>query len=416
MKHLPIVFLLCLGAGALAGWRSRSESGEVAAAGRSSGRPGEVDPRPTRESLLTLQRERSTENGFSPLSDELRDWTDGELLAALEASLSDRRSRLHGEPQYNVLDGLLAEWMRRDFPAALTGLEKMEPGAIQNRMARAVASHWPVERGEEALEFAIANRERFPEIISTLILTATKAAAADGATVYIEHMRRLRESGFEHVNGLMEVDYPAGFDFGMLCRSEEFANLWKPEDHGSGIFGPAYGIVTAWHAQDREAAFAWTLENRGMDGIGMLAGSPLVDSKDNLAWIGAKFEQMTEGQRAEFHSEVIQKWIRFPSRLVDFAAGIENPAMLDDLRKTAVQSIFAGEGHDAMPLLDETEPARRIELLKNAEMGPAFSTGEPGYRPHHNFTENHEALLRTKLAEWDVGQEDTEEIISRFKP
>ncbi len=360
--------------------------------------------------LKALPRVSPDRKDFNPLTKELADWTDEELRAALEASLTHPDCLLPGDPAEWIPRFLMAEWMRRDFDAALAWFEGLEPGKSKEKMTMAVVVHWPEERGEEGFEYLLANRELLSRWSSSLVINAFQGRVNDGAAAVLDFMHRLGEEGQDFPFGIDGIKYPPGFDFPALVGSDEFAGL---KELGGGAYSGADWILCAWHMQDREAAYDWLMANRGVGALDKIAGNHRVNREENLAWLAGKFEAMDGSEREEFGSAVLEKWIRFPDMLRHFAGGLKEPALLDEIRGIGVQSIFVGEVHGAMPLLEEMKPARRIELLENAEPGPAFSGVDRHYR---HFTETDEALLRRKLAEWQAGEEQIERIVSRFKP
>ena len=118
-------------------------------------------------------------------------------------------------------------------------------------------------------------------------------------------------------------------------------------------------------------------------------------------------------QRQDFLAAVRERWIFSPAAMQGFAAGVRDPALRDELGGLAVQSVFAGDAHAAMPVLEAIpEPARRIEMFEAAEPDEVFAR-QPFRR---RFDAADEAVLRKKLAEWGAGEERTETILSRFKP
>jgi hypothetical protein len=219
-----------------------------------------------------------------------------------------------------------------------------------------------------------------------------------------ELLRVVREEKIE-LSGGSASGLPGDFDFATFADGAEFQQLWES--------GNANLLMLAWHAQDRDGAYAWLLENHGAKSLAAITRLPEGDIAGNLKWMGGKFESLDPAQRREFLDEMQLGWTVFPADLATFTQGIGDLAVLDETRAAGVQGIFAGKTRDVMPLLEAIEdPARRVEILESAEPSAVF-TGRPDLR---SFGESDEALLRKKLAEWKAGKKQIERIISRFKP
>ena len=201
------------------------------------------------------------------------------------------------------------------------------------------------------------------------------------------------------------MSFPAGFDFAALLETDACGEI--------GTEGLARSVLYGWHAQDPDRAFDWLLEHRGAADLPALAWNPLGSGPRNSEWLGGRVERLAPEQRREFLAAVRERWIFSPAAMQGFAAGVRDPALRDELGGLAVQSVFAGNAHASMPLLEAVpEPARRIEMLEAAEPDEVFRR-QPFRR---GFDAADEAVLRKKLAEWGAGEERTEAILSRFKP
>src|SRR5690606_22471116 len=103
---------------------------------------------------------------------------------------------------------LMAEWMRRDFPAALAWFEALESGRSKERMTQALAIYWPRERGEEGFEYLLANRELFSRPSVLLVMNALQGRLNDGAAATVDFMRRLKEEGLGYPGSVIGGTFP----------------------------------------------------------------------------------------------------------------------------------------------------------------------------------------------------------------
>jgi len=417
IRRAIVVFAGAVLAGGVLGWSTaaRPEGGEVAAKAVSGPRDPQR-PRWGKEDFLKGIRDRVAMPNFNPLARELAEWTDEELKATLKASLVHPDCLLPGDGA-SIPRLLLAEWLRRDFGAALAWVDGLEPGKSAELMIKALAIHWPEERGEEGFNYLLANRERLSRSGVFLVMNALQGRVNEGAAATVDFVRRLREEGLEFPDAISGgrfpagIMYPPGFDFPALVASEEFAHLEVPDEF-RGV-SSAEMILREWHLQDREAAAAWAMEKFGMEGLGKIAMNHKMDPAANLAWVAGKVEAMDGAGRSEFIGTVLEEWAKSPDRLRHFSAGLSDPVLLDEVHRVGVQSLFGGIKYGAIPFLEDMNPARRIELMENAEPGGEFSGNNQHWR---HFTATDESLLRNKLAEWRASDEQIDRIISRFKP
>ncbi|MES2440905.1 MAG: hypothetical protein V4584_17700 [Verrucomicrobiota bacterium] len=348
---------------------------------------------------------RAKQPGYHPLEEKLADWTDGELIAALNASLTDPDFALMSGAASGLDGFLLGEWMKRDFDAALAWYEKLESRSAKSRLAVQLCIFWPKEQAEQGFAFHQANRELFDAAVGAPLLTnAFDRMAEKGPAALEKLLRVIREDGvglkFEN-----PVRFPEGFDFSTLVRGDEFKAVW---DRGNADF-----LIKAWYAQDREKAFNWLVENHGAKSLGTITTFHGGDVLQDLQWMGGKFEGLDAEQRADFTGDLEQRWIMNPSDFATFIQAIKDPSVLDEARTMGVQTLFAGNGAHFMPMLEAIEdPARRIKLLEHAEPAAFFSL-RPDLR---RFDAASETLLRRNLAEWNATDGQIDTIISRFKP
>ncbi len=375
-------------------------------------RPAPVQPTPrptwTTGDFLASARKQSLQAkqpGFNPLAEKLADWTDEEIIAALNASLHDPDFALPSGAA-SGLDGLLlGEWMQRDLDAAIAWFDRLESVSTKSRLASALSYRWPADKSEQGLAFVLANRVLFPETTAWSILTKVLEGRAKQGPAAVENfLRTLREEKIEF-SSEAPGHFPDHFDFATLANGDEFQQLWES--------GDAKPLILAWHSQNRDQAFDWLVENHGVKSLAAIASLADGDVLGNAKWLGGKVEALDAKQRGEFLEEMRETWTVHPTNLVAFAEGIADPGVLAEARLLGVQSVFAGQTHQMMPLLESIEdPAERIAILENARPSALFSR----YPDYRRFDVSNESFLRRKLAEWHASDARIESIISRFKP
>jgi hypothetical protein len=395
--------------GALIGWTS---AGSRPATQPSATARGAMPARPvprakwSNADFVDSLRERSArwgEIGRNPLAGKLSDWSDGEIIAALNASLSDPDIMLPTGSGKGLATYLLAEWMRRDMAAALAWFDKLESRSVQSILGSKLDDLWPRDKAEEGLAFLRSH----PGVFSScdqIIVNVLGSRAKQGTTAVVGLLEIMRKEKIDFSIG-HPVDFPAGFDFPALIRSDEFKSLWDRD--GSTMF------LRGWCAQDRDGAFNWLLENHGVKSLSDNMLMSPGDFEGHMKWLGSRIDALDPDERAEYIDSKRGGWLQFPGVLVDFVKGVSDPALLDEIRAIGVQSIRGGHAQQVIPLLESiSDPAKRIEILE--------TTPPPGAKDKRfivpRFNQVDEAQLRKKLAEWDAPPDRIDAIIARFKP
>ena len=412
-----VIIAASLGVGLLAGWKARSPAVEASSTLPATTPPRtEADrPKGTKDDLLKLTRGGHWSGMKHPLAAKLTDWSTEEIRAALEKSLKMPECRMPGDPANKLPDILMAAWIERDFTAARVWFETLPPGKTKEQMAKSLAMHWPREKGGEALDYLLANREVMKDASFWLVTNATQHAVDQGAAALVPFMSRLRETGFEYPNTAgggfpMAVEYPADFDFAVLMASDEFKSL--PKEHPDNIRTLSQMLLSQWHIRDRDAAYQWILENYGVSHLKILAWNHQVDLEPNQRWLAAKADALSPADKETFRAGVMSTWVLQPDRLLPFIQATKDPALVNAARDCGVQAIFYGNTHRALPAFDGMDSEARLQLLEQAELNEEIARDRPGYR---KFDDADEAQLRKKLAEWNASPERTEAIVSRFK-
>lgn len=393
------------------GWSPPKQESRHSASDNSTSSPhAVVRPKWRSEDFREFVRERSErfmKPDYNPLTTELANWTDREIIDALNASLTDPEIML--DPRYgaNLATLLLAEWLRRDYSAALAWFDQLESKPVKARLLQHLEYLWPADKVEEGLAFVRSHRALFSlASYDHFIVKAFGARAGQGARAVEGLLKILREEDirFEVSH---PIEFPPGFDFPGLVKSAEFEKLWDRGGSKVSIGGGCTMFLRGWSERDKDAAFQWLLENHGIEAL----SSNLLLQPMN--WMGSKVASLDPAQRSEYVDRNRRGWLQSPGLLIRFSQEITDPAFLDQLRAIGVQSLHGGHAHEVMPLLERiVDPAKRLELLETTP--PPDQVDRPWLG--RGFDHVDEALLRAKLAEWNTPQERIDAIISRFKP
>lgn len=400
-------------AGVVIGWFSGSAGPAPVDAGTPVSRGGRQEPvsraRWSPEEFKQAAKaelEKELQPHLNPLEAGMAEWTDAELRAALNESLTDPDFALPNGGGDSAVSALLGEWMKRDFKAVMAWFDSVESRTLQEKLSSHLTLQWPVERAEEGLDFVIAHREWFSDYKGWAIAAKCVTHQAEkGPLAVADMIRKLRELTLDGNTG-NRLELPDGFDFLSLVKQPVFRESWE----GNGL---AKTLMKSWFAQNREEAFAWTLEDRGAAALADdFARRNLTDDQLDHEWFGGKFAAMNGQQQEEVINSCKEMWIFNPRHLITFTKEIHDPEVLARVRGIAAQSIFAGKTMDAMPVIESIPGVeQRLELLESATPDPYFNTID---RPRR-FDEVSETQLRKKLAEWQVGEARTEAIVSRYK-
>ncbi len=392
------------------GWSTSGHREQVPAPEKTTAKTAvreRLRPEPKKETLLEIATRRVQDRSqpdYNPLADELADWTNDEIRAALEESLVHPEAALNFGRGSPLTIWLLKEWIRRDFDEVLAWFGQV-PSWKQARLSGALGHNWPAERAAEGLDFVRKNRDWFPSPPWALLVKNVEQHAGNGAAAVDELLRTFAEERYQ-LGAQNPIDFPAGFDFAALVEKPGFQGI-----RGSGL---ASVVLRSWFGQDREAAFDWVFANDGATGVGSLMNNPATGgSQKDVAWVAGKVEGMEPDARAGFLRELTPGWMRGPTGLEWFLSGVSDEGFKAEVIALAPQLVFGGRAHQALPMLEQLpDPATRIRLLENASPAEVFQQS----RHMRRFPESDKALLREKLAEWNASETQIESILSRFEP
>ena len=410
MKRILLTIAIPLSVGTLAGYFSYSSAKqipevEMKRSVREESGAAEVW---SADDFLKASMERAAkarQKGHTGLTDQLADWSTEEIRAALEESVKSPDALFQMTLGARVEDALLAEWMRRDFDGAIGWFEALGSDYVKQRMLPALSQHWPKERGQEAIDFALRYRGLHGwNSPGRFFSTGVSKAAEGGPAAVNEVLRRLRENGVE-MSEVRELEFPAGFDFRTFIGGKEFAHL-KENRRG-------FAFAEAWSFQDPEGACRWLKEEGGGIPalISLAAWEDDGSAAPRLRWLGGELSNWSEKEQDEFFRQgALRQLFRDPDAQITMAEGAKDPAMAERIRKMGIQAMDEGAvGPGLRVLVSIPDPARRIELLMEVE--PKTDSGN---QMAERLYPQNEITLRAKLREWNATEAQTETILERF--
>lgn len=354
--------------------------------------------------LLEKEKARQARYTAGSLRAVLEDWTDKEVEAAFRESIKSPAGRFASEVEDSLANLLFAEWLKRDFDAALAWFEGEGSHSLKQGMVWNLSDAWPQEKSEEGLAFALANADLFPSSsVWGLFGKILAGRAAQGPQAVEDLLRALKGVGIQPRFDLT-VRMPDGFDYLTMAQGPEFARLYQT--------GNAAAIIRSWTAQDGDEAFDWLVRTQGPAALRNLADSPDLESQHHLKWLGEKMADLDPAQRKEFYDSMIGRWVQIPQDMRTFADGMKAPELQAEVHSLSLQMIYAGNVRGAFPFLESVrDPAERIALLEGAEPARLF-TEKPYFQ---GYDKESETRLIKKLTEWNATPEQIQTILERFK-
>ena len=113
-----------------------------------------LKPRWTRDDFLEKGRlldSSMRQTGYNPLADELADWSNAEIITALDDCLHNPDVIIPGGSGFLVDHYLFDQLLLRDFDSGLEWFEQVESRPAQARLSTALSFRWPADQGEQGL-------------------------------------------------------------------------------------------------------------------------------------------------------------------------------------------------------------------------------------------------------------------------
>ncbi|WAC19896.1 hypothetical protein OVA24_00705 [Luteolibacter sp. SL250] len=331
----------------------------------------------------------------------MSDWTDAEVLAVLDATTDDLDSLLAGGG--GLRGEIFREYLRRDFDAGLAWFSTQD-NRWQPQLSWYLAERWPDGRGEDLLRFL----NKHPDITSrrdtkAILTKHISAAAAGGVGPFRATLERLGQEGL--LDHFMRAGFtpPEGFSFAEFLGGPPITGL------------PLYfrdEMMRSWFKADRDAAFAWTLEQNGAAGL-MVTLSPTQDvNRETARWLGSKMDGLSTEQRAAFLDAFENKTHRITvTDRLTLMDGADDPQVREEIRTRIAQGMFTGRLSEGLgPVEDIAEPEERLRFLETLEQSPrTLRTHARGFKAADRET------LRGKLRDWGAGPARVEAIITHLQ-
>jgi len=408
MPSLPraLPFLLYPALGLVAGWTSVRWTGSgqdrgsneppttFQSSSSAARREGRDRPTPPTSGQLEEIARQELERGGASIRDNsgrpISDWTDGELLAALESAVKSPEELLGSS---NQVSKLLAEYTRRDPDRALAWVMDLPP-LLRQKFAGSVLAAWPPQRVDDALAIVKGHPEIFGRVVPmSLVWSAITASAPGGPQAVLDRLLSLTDDGFNRLVTFPK-NLPPGFDFAGLLDAPEFKALQLNYMRNS--------MIQLWANENREAAFQWLTETGGPKAMFQLKPESWETTPQKATeltrWMAGKVNALSPEQQLAFAKESSGRLVQSDGDALTWIDSLKTPAAQDAFRSAAARGVFFGNedyvdrGLQAIATLPDGESRlRALEALVQ-------DTGGNNHRS--NPTPSAERLLRSRLTDW----------------
>lgn len=402
-RTLP--FLLYPALGLAAGWASvrwtgsgkdRDAKGPAAPSVSSSAahREGRDRPAPpTTEQLLEIARQQ-VEVGRASISDSsdkpIGDWTDEELLTALESAVKSPEALLDSS---SLASKLLAEYTKRDPDRALEWVMNLPPLLRQKFVGRVLAA-WPPQRVDDALAIVKGNPEIFGRVVPmSLVWSAIINSAPGGPEAVLDRLRKLTDDGFNRLVTFPK-NIPPGFDYAGLLGSPEFNALQLNYMRSS--------MIQLWAKEDREAAFQWLTKSGGLEAMFQLKPESWETTPEKSVeltrWMAGKMNELPMDQQLALAKESSNRLVQSDGDALTWIDSLKTPEVQDAFRSAAARGVFhenedyVDRGLQALATLPDGE--RRLRALETLVQDKSGNNYRSNPKP------SAEKLLRSRLTDW----------------
>ncbi|MBX3743650.1 MAG: hypothetical protein KF712_21875 [Akkermansiaceae bacterium] len=336
------------------------------------------------------------------LDETIADWTDAEVVAALEQAAREPDLLLE---QDSLAGDLLRSFSKRDPEKAMKwALE--QPLLVRRKFAGHVLSALLPGRANEALAMAKAHPDVFEGKVPTNVVRAlVTTSAKQGAGAFVSSLKELMADGSAP---FMEFpkEFGEGFDFAAVLDSPDFAPLASHKLRDS--------MIQAWMRNDRDAAFEWVLENDGAGRLDTLRDPQwtYAELTGHVKWMAGKVDTLPEEQWRKFLQFSEYSLVHREGHAQLWLDSLQQPALREAFRDVATGGIFVGgtvpmeRGLKALESLPDGEArlSRLETLAKNFK----------GYRSRADAGSLF--LLRGKLEHWGADAARADGIVERLYP
>jgi hypothetical protein len=342
----------------------------------------------------------------TPLSPELKSWTEQEIKAALEEGIHTPEACRESSSARSTLQALLMTWAERDFDSALAWLDQLPSEAWKTTLASTLGAAVPDDKALDAFSYVCKNRGYFETANSSgsgeIFKKAIQQAALQGPAAVVEILTQARHAD---LNGYAENwKFPKGFDFvslnTMLASKGETATFH---------IGP-------WMAQNREEAIQHLMLDSDQkispavlfSDVLPLIGSPQdAVASERAVWLAGKLDQLKPDQLQFMKENLVDTLQRSPATLTSFTNALTDLKLKQDMVLKGTEKLLVTEGMDrGFRYLEETLNSNEEKLHTLEKLNLS--------RPVWLRSQQKESL-RTKLTEWGASQERIDDIMKRME-
>jgi len=299
---------------------------------------------------------------------------------------------------------LLGEWMKRDLTATLAWFDSLDSSAAQQRLASSVGDQWPPDKATEGLAFLKAHRDLFRGGTGARLVQINLNQAALAGPPALAGLLKICHDEQLHEGRQIPIEFPANFDFTLLLANDEWQTL--------GDDPLASSVIRTWQSRDPDLAFDWVLGQKGPESLLMFTEGHTNTDRDAGKWLAPRIEELRPDEQREFLDAAKVRWIKTPFWITSFARGLRDPLILDEVASWGAQAMFHDMPNGLAAIEQIPGSERRVDLLESATQDKKF-----GYNMgYHSANDADKALLRKKLAEWNVEEDRIEAIVSRYRP
>jgi hypothetical protein len=350
---------------------------------------------------------------------DLSEWSAQELHAALDAAIGPAMSTLSQKEWYQLVGLLMEEWASRDFDAVAGWFESMPSAEMQRTVDGLLGSIWPVERGEEALDFVIRNglnNTASGGISYPIFLNkAIGAAAKKGPTAVAQVVAEAAEHGMESRYS-RDAKFPDGFDFAALASQPELAEL-VAKGH---VF-----FAGEWAAQDLKGAFDHLVAKPGRVDqaiISSLLSEAMARHEVGDSALLSQGYALLAGQTSAMDPETAEKLVvslisnhhyaqNSAVELGGFVGGLTDPELRKKAAHQAAKQVteWTMGGGQLIDFLERSgPPEERLETIR-------YVMVENASRNSYGLMPRDETLLRQRLTEWGVPADQADQLVNDIK-
>lgn len=343
----------------------------------------------------------------NPLRGVIDEWSDEEILAALQETLSpaDAKHR-HGR----IAAVLLSELARRNPERAIEWVQKL-PAIDRTKYTGSLIDGWVPERLDEAFVIAKKNPDLFGRALPyKLAIASLEEALKESPQAYVKQLAQLSKEKFTPSTVYKVSGVPEGFDYAAVLDSPEF----KAFDSNNA----KNALIQDWAMTDREAAFRWLMEQKDQepDLHGLLNIQNRSDSPSTaevlgyVKWLCGKLEEFTPEQKASFAATSFELTERDGLLWIEAA---QDPELKDAFRtKMSGMVIFNDYNYidigfsalETFPDMESRLEALETQIRRRTNDHSVKSDEEPI-----------RDLIRGYLSKWGVDAQRSESLVNRIR-